>query len=170
MAQLLSLRAYARHRGVALQAVQKAIQTGRIRTVKDASGKDKIDPDISDREWGETTDASKQRSGPEGSGSASSASQTYAKARAMREAYLAQVAKLTYEEKIGKLVDADTVRTQTFETARVVRDAILNIPNRIAHELASETDPLNVQTLLTTELTKALEELANAGRRRAGIE
>src|SRR5262245_55045498 len=43
----LSLRAYARHRGVTLAAVQKARQTGRIPALADGS----IDPDTADAAW-----------------------------------------------------------------------------------------------------------------------
>ncbi|OFZ54968.1 MAG: hypothetical protein A2428_03075 [Bdellovibrionales bacterium RIFOXYC1_FULL_54_43] len=157
----LSLRAYAKHRGVALQAVQKAVKSGRITLVKGAKGKKGIDPASADRQWDETTDPGMQRS------QKSEATGTFQQARAMREAYRAKEAKLAYEERIGKLVSAERIKTEAFECARMVRDSILNIPNRIAHELAGETDPGKVHALLTVELNKALEELANAGKRRA---
>ena len=44
---VLGLRAYARHRGVSLTAVQKAIHSGRIPTTADG----KIDSDRADAEW-----------------------------------------------------------------------------------------------------------------------
>lgn len=161
MAKPLSLRAYAKHRGVTLQAVQKAIATGRIATVTTA-GKKGINPDQADRQWDATTDPGMQR----GQKQPTETSSTFQQARAMREAYLAKVAKLVYEERIGKLVSAEKVKAEAFEAARMTRDAILNLPNRISHELASETDPSKIHNLLTIELTKALEELANAGKRR----
>ena len=43
----MSLRAYARHRGVALSAVQKAIASGRIHPEPDGS----IDPIKADAHW-----------------------------------------------------------------------------------------------------------------------
>ena len=73
---------------------------------------------------------------------------------------MARIAKLLFEEKIGKLVDADSVKLKSFETARTIRDYILNIPNRISSELASENDPVKIHALLTKELTDSLNELS----------
>ena len=48
----MSLRAYAKHRGVAMSAVQKAIRAGRIPTTADG----KIDPAQADAEWARNTE------------------------------------------------------------------------------------------------------------------
>lgn len=63
--ELLSQRAYARHRGISQAAVWKAIQTGRISTVKVGAGV-KINPRTADREWSENTDRSKARNSETG--------------------------------------------------------------------------------------------------------
>ncbi len=154
----LTLRGYARHRGVSLTAVQKAIKDGRIKTSK-KKGKVGIDSESADKAWDATTDPAKQRKEKD-AGVATGG--TFQQARAMREAYLANIAKLNYEEKIGKLVDADVVRKILFEAWRITRDNILNISNRLAPQLASETDPHQVHLLLEAEHNRALEELANA--------
>lgn len=57
MAEGLSIRAYARHRGVSHAAVQKAIASGRITTLP--SGR--IDPVRADQEWADSTDRAKPR-------------------------------------------------------------------------------------------------------------
>ena len=49
----LSLRAYARRRGVSPEAVSKAVQTGRLKASV-VDGKI-VDPDLADREWNEHT-------------------------------------------------------------------------------------------------------------------
>lgn len=148
----MSLREYATHRGVTLRAVQKALETGRIQKSKDG----KIDAASADVSWNESTDPSKQR------GDTSSTSEAFAKARAAREAYNAKLAQLNYEQRSGNLVDSSAVRRRAFENARAVRDVLLNIPNRISGELAGETDPAKVHTMLTVEITRALEELTSA--------
>jgi len=48
---LLSLRAYAKHRGVSLAAVQKAVHSGRITPTADGL----IDSDRADAEWNAKT-------------------------------------------------------------------------------------------------------------------
>lgn len=47
----LSIRAYARHRGVSHVAVKKAIDTGRITALPDGT----IDPDTADVQWAQNT-------------------------------------------------------------------------------------------------------------------
>lgn len=153
MARLMSLRQYANHRGVALRAVQKAIETGRIQTVKGG----KIDQAAADIAWDRNSDPAKQRK--EGA-DIGATSQAFQKARAAREAYNAKIAQLNYEKMAGRLVDMEMVRLRSFENARAVRDALLNIPNRIASNLAGETDPIKIGNLLTTEINHALEELS----------
>jgi len=56
---LMGYREYARHRGCALRAVQKAIEAGRIKVVE-VDGKAKIDSNQADRDWTENTDPAKQ--------------------------------------------------------------------------------------------------------------
>lgn len=86
---------------------------------------------------------------------------SYAQSRAVREAYQARLAKLEYEHKSGKLVEVDKVKAAAFRTARTVRDGLLNLPDRVAHELAHETDPTKVHLRLSTEIRTVLEALAN---------
>ena len=68
--------------------------------------------------------------------------------------------KLEYEEKSGDLLKKDAVKKSAFETGRKVRDAILNIPDRVGAELASITDVFIVKEKLSKELIQALEELS----------
>lgn len=86
----------------------------------------------------------------------------YAKARAVREQYLARLAKIEFEERSGKLISRDEVTVAAFNKFRTFRDGILNIPDRVAALLAAESDPHKVHEILTTEIRKALLEFADA--------
>ena len=86
----------------------------------------------------------------------------YASARTMREAYRAKMARLDYEERKGKLVDAQKMYEEGFQPGRQIRDALLGIPDRMADILAAEPDPARVRQLLHDELTQALTELTRA--------
>ncbi|MBE0660757.1 MAG: hypothetical protein IH602_23890 [Bryobacteraceae bacterium] len=171
---LLSLRAYAKHRGVSLAAVQKAIKSGRIATTADGS----IDSERADADWSAKTRPGQKRrspapatvapvvpyvepprSDPGGAGGLD-----YFRARAIRESYLARLAKIEFEEKSAKLVSRDEVQIAAFTKARTVRDSLLNIPDRLAATLAAEADADNVHQMLTVEIRKALDELAGADR------
>lgn len=167
----VGVRAYARQRGVSPEAVSKAIKAGRLAesVTYDAKGNPKIDPTVADQEWGAFTHPTHggvrspkaekpvedEISAPKGNAAA-----TFAQSRAVKEAYLARLAKLEFEEKSGLLVNADAVKNEAFKLARIVRDGILNIPDRLSAELAAESDTFTVHKRLTDELRKALEALA----------
>jgi hypothetical protein len=105
-------------------AVQRAVTSGRISTVDG-----KIDPDRADREWRENTDQSKPRNritgkpkqarvsgepsepmdlaDADGAHGGNGMATGYARARAARELYQAQLAKLQLDRQRGALVRAD---------------------------------------------------------------
>jgi phage terminase Nu1 subunit (DNA packaging protein) len=77
-------------------------------------------------------------------------------ARAKRESYQAELARLKYEEQAGKLIDAEAVQNEAFKIARTVRDALMNLPDRVAAEFAGETNQFRIHTRLSEEIRKAL--------------
>ena len=87
---------------------------------------------------------------------------SYAGSRAVREGYAARLAKLDFEERSGKLVDADEVRAQLFALGRRARDRLLGIPDRLAPILAGQTDQAVIHRLLTEELERGLADLSTA--------
>lgn len=163
---LLSLRAYAKHRGVRLSAVQKAIKSGRIQTTPDG----RIDSEQADADWEARTRPGQGRVARRATAAVvgetpraeAAGGLDYFKARAIRESYLARLAKIEFEEKTAKLVSRDEVQVAAFTLARTVRDNLLNLPDRLAALLASESDAHRVHQILTEEIRKALDELAGA--------
>ena len=162
----LSASAYARHRGVSHVAVLKAIKTGRI--VKESDGT--IDPEKADAAWANNTSPAQQRKVPKKIEQAperpidpplAGSGPNYAQSRAIKEAYLARLAKLEYEEKSGVLIRADSVKVAWFNTLRVLRDRTLNLPDRLAPILAAETDPKCVREMLDAELRLILSDAAD---------
>lgn len=161
---LLSLRAYAKHRGVSHAAVQKAIRSGRIATNADGL----IDSERADAEWNAKTRPG-QRRGKQAQPATNEPAEApvaggldYFRARAIRENYLARLAKIEFEEKTAKLISRDEVQVAAFTKARTVRDNLLNIPDRVAATLAAESDADKAHQILTGEIRKALDELAGA--------
>ena len=158
---IMSLRAYARHRGVELSAVQKAIKTGRISTQPDG----RIDSEQADVEWEQNT----RRRAPSVAARAQDeddvpifgASQ-YTKARTVREHFQALLAKIEYEERTGKLVPRDEVQIAAFNKFRQFRDHMLNIPDRVAAVVAAETEAAKCYEVLATEVRRALNEFADS--------
>jgi len=61
----------------------------------------------------------------------------------------------------GELLEKDRVEKREFELGREVRDAVENVPNRVAALLAAEGDQHKVRKILLDELKKALEIMRN---------
>jgi len=169
----VTLTEYARQRGVSHEAVRKAVKVGRLAksVVFGPTGKARIIPSIAEAEWSANTDSAQQRvpavapprpvaePEPEQATRDEPRTATFQQARTLREAYMARLARLEYEEKSSLLVKADAVKNEAFKTARIVRDNILNIPDRVSAELANETNQFKVHQRLMLELRRALEEL-----------
>ena len=174
----MSYRAYARHRGVSPEAGSKAVKAGRITVEPDG----KIDPKRADREWEANTDPSKPLNSvsgnpkhrkPPGSpkipggdveaagGALPGGIPPYLQSRSIREAYLARLSKLEYEEKTGKLVNIDAVRVVGFNAARQARDKLMNMPDRLSPLLAGMDDSHEIHRLLSAEIRLLCEELSN---------
>jgi hypothetical protein len=142
----ISIRAYARHRGVSHTAVEKAIAAGRIGTLADGS----INPATADAEWERNTFYPHDSASPQ-----------YAQARTVHEHYRARLARLDYEERAGQLVSKAEVQVAAFNQYRRFRDAMLNIPDRISAQLAAEPDAARVYEILAAEIRKALGDFAD---------
>ncbi|MBU6141384.1 MAG: hypothetical protein KGP29_07540 [Proteobacteria bacterium] len=156
----LSIRGYARHRGVAESAVRKAIAQGRISKGKNG----KINPDLADKEWSQNSDpaqikAEKAFETPD-SQATSISGPSYQQSRAIKEAYGAKLLRLQFEKESKKLISIDDVKVSAFNAARMTRDRILNIPDRVIPQLVGKTNIFEMKEILKTELIKALEELS----------
>ena len=152
----LSIRAYARHRGVSHVAVKKAIDTGRISQETDGT----IDPDRADRAWEQNT-ASPRKPSPapkvlavpksprsvaqEPAAEAttptlSTGGTSLLQARTVNEVVKAQTNKVRLARLKGDLVDRSQAIAHVFRLARTERDAWLNWPARITAQMAAKLD------------------------------
>ena len=86
---------------------------------------------------------------------------TYQAARAMRERYNAMQAKLEYERAVGKLIEVDAVRAAAIDIGATTRSEVEQIPDRIAAELAAETDEARIHALLSEACEDALRRIAH---------
>jgi hypothetical protein len=158
MAKEMSAADYAKHRGIALKNVTKAIEEGRISAKKDGR-KWVIDQEKADIDWARNT--SQPRTNPGGEPAADFDNPSYAQSRAIKEAYLAQLKKLEYERELGALVDADQVRRDGYAAGKLVQSKMLAIPDRLAGQLAGMTDVNQIKRVLVDEIRYALSEVAD---------
>lgn len=173
---LLSINKFGKLIGRTGTAVRFAIKRGRIQ-VQVIEGRKYIDPETAVRDWERNTDkiASQKALKNVGKKPGPKPQQipykperyqglTTADAERREKVYKSRLSELKYLEQAGELVNIKDVKKQAFEAARKVRDAIMNIPARLCHELAAETDPHVLENRLAKELAQALESLARAKR------
>jgi hypothetical protein len=184
---LMTLAEYARHRGCDKKAVQFAIERGRIKRNEDGS----IDSDRADLDWQSNTHHAMSRHGPKPprsqpifsaharrdpavdiaagtlrrkqTGGPAGSGLDFLKARAIKATYEARLKKLAFEEKQGNLLSKQDVERMTFDRFRVLRDGLLNLPDRISGQLAAESQALKVQEMLKAEVRLALEKFVGVG-------
>ena len=75
--------------------------------------------------------------------------------------YQGKIAEQNFEREAGRLVYRDDVEQKAFKVVRVLRDQILAIPERLAGEVASTTDPREVKEIMYKEINQVLEYLSS---------
>lgn len=179
-----SLRAFAARKGNAVSYWHGQKERGRLVMVE-VNGKPMVDVEASEALLASTADPAKTHMAevnarqriaagqpapaqpvqvPEfqagGGAAGTSKNATYLQAKTAREVYEAKNAQLEYEERIGKLIRVDAVRATWAAAVSSTRDALLQIPSRLAPVLAAETDLAAVTLLLEDEIRQALAELS----------
>jgi len=170
----LSLRAYAKHRGVSLAAVQKAIKAGRVTTTADG----KIDPDIADNQWKSRTDPAKQQrkrkatpapppepeapSAPAEDGGAEpeASPDDYWKSRAAREYWESELSRLKAGREKGNLIVREAAEKAWGGMVVATRTKALYLPAQLANRLAAESDPVEIEQILKDAIYRLLSELS----------
>jgi hypothetical protein len=84
---------------------------------------------------------------------------TLAECQRLHERYKAALKQLEFDQKSGRLVSADEVKSAAFEIGRSIRDQIMNIAPRLGPILAGESDPNRITKMLHDQFRKALEQL-----------
>lgn len=85
---------------------------------------------------------------------------SYMEAKRQREMAEAKIAQLKLRQMEGDLVSIEKVRAASMRMARMLRDAVLGVPSRIAQTIANETDAHLVEQSLMASLRRALDDIA----------
>lgn len=155
----LSLRASAKVLGVSHVAVGKAIATGRLRAPAvawDRKGKPYLaDIELAKQQW-EDNASQPTKHAAEGKGAAL--------ADVQRDVAIERAQRLRFDNDIrrGRYMLVDEAQRTGFESGRVIREGLLNLPARLSAELAAENDERKVFARLDTEIRAALEAVAEA--------
>jgi len=138
MGQKVSLREYARIRGVRLNAVQTAINTGRIHKTADG----KIDVDEANKEWFMNTDPAKSRKAdPLFENSVEvpkSGMSSFQQAKTADIYYRAMLAKAKLKMITGETIDRKKAGQHAFNLGRSLRDLFVSFSTRYGALIAAE--------------------------------
>jgi transposase-like protein len=91
----------------------------------------------------------------------------YAKARALKETYLAWLRKLEFDQKRGALIEVDAAAEVVEQEYATVRERLLAIPGKVASRCVGR-DLAYIESSILLEISEALEEL-HAHRRQGEI-
>ena len=72
----------------------------------------------------------------------------------------ARKAEIEVAEMMKVLIPAKDVKDAAFESGRLLRDQLLNIPGRVAPIIAAERDPKKTREILEKEIRQCLETIA----------
>ena len=175
----VSLREYARRRGVSHVAVMKAIRAGRLTPEPDGT----LDPAKADAQWDARTDPARRPEPPEDEPAqadetppteptreeraptiepAPQGAATFTQARTAHEIAKAQRARIQVQRLREEVVDRAHATSEVFRLARRERDAWVNWPARVAALMAAELglDAHVMQKVLEAHVRDHLNELA----------
>ena len=176
----LSIRAYAKRRGVSHVTVLKASKAGRIPLEPDGT----VDPVKADAAWSRSSDPGRSNSKTVASkekmravadtavgsvretlkeqGLPAGGSVSFVQARTAHEIAKAHLARLRLQRMKGELIDRARTTAMVFRLAREERDTWINWPARVAALMASElgVEAHAMQKALETHVRAHLSELA----------
>jgi len=175
-AERMSIRAYAKHRGVDESAVRQAIKDGRLPNGArrdERTNRPYIVPDVADAEWAANTNPLYQ---PKAAAKAPGTKRRGKKlvidgitilpideAKRIQATLQLEGTRLDLEAKKGNLVPVDEAVRDVIDAVSseytAVRQRLLGIPTRLAAELALVEDAAEVRRLLEAAITEALCEL-----------
>lgn len=161
---------YAAHLGASKAYVTKLGHQGRL-VEREINGKLLIDVELTDRLIRNTTDMSKARNGANAAPSRTPSSAIapiadggkvdaiFRQAQAQERAYHAKLAELEWKKAIGELVPAADVTAELSRVFATFREAMQQIPGRVAAVLAAESDQARIHQVLDGEIRSALLHL-----------
>lgn len=150
---LISQAEWARKHGFSRQYANQLVKEGTLKAVEG-----KIDEEQADMALAAIRDLSKteKRSSQE----STELSTLLLKTRIKNEMERGKLLEARAKVEIGELISVDEVKQAAFNKARIVRDNLLNIPDRVANLLASVDDASKIHELLSQEIRNSLEGLS----------
>ena len=149
--------------GVTKQRISKSIQHGKLsKSLVMVDGKRMINLKIGLQEWAANIAPVQQIGGSKNMAKKTINQMNLSDLQLMQARYKTLTQKLDLDTKIKGLIPVEQIEKEYLYIARIVREVILAIPDRISAILAAETSERKVNNILTEKLHEALEGLKNA--------
>ncbi len=81
---------------------------------------------------------------------------TLADSKTFLTIFQGKIAEQKFDIEAGKLIYREEVEQKAFTVARVIRDQLLTLPERLSGELASSTDPKEIKEIMYKEINQVL--------------
>ncbi len=123
-------------------------------TMPRADGRTKTSVGMAIRQGGVST--------TEPDGGQSNTTLQYQKSRAVKESYAARLRKVEFEEKMGTIVHKEGIEKASFGVARILREKLKAVPNRLAPKVTVVTDQKENFIILQEEMESVIKEIQAA--------
>jgi hypothetical protein len=156
----ISIAAFARDRNVDEKAVRKGIASERIPPScvgLSRTGRKQVITDLEGARRAWDANAARVPLAPAVNGARQSLSEASTLAALERHRKL----RIDNDLREGLIVTVKAAKRAAFEDARIIREILLNLPPRLAAELAAETDPAKVFARLDEAIREALGDVAD---------
>ena len=144
---LITQAEWARRQGISREAVRKQIQRGQLCLVDGKVDEIQAQKDILKNNREKKASASIK--------------ELLLQAKLENEIERGRILKLERQEKENSLIPATKMKETLFRKGRIIRDTMLNLPDRVSSVLATMQDAGEIHILLTKEIRAILEELSN---------
>lgn len=193
MATTITVKEFAAKMGVSVQAVHKAINQRRlVKSVRKSKNGIVLDSKLAVTEWQDTLQRPSRskvilgdavvgggesrrpaeppipQNAPEPADDDTQKIKKLANIKnsiAVQQLYKAKLTQLEFEKRSGKLKSAELVNRELFALGKILKENLLNIPDRISAEIASMTDRTEVHNKLTQEIKICLNDLIEGIRK-----
>jgi hypothetical protein len=142
MGELVSQYEWAKRSGFSKQHANRLVKAGTIRLING-----KVDIDEANAMLASIKNPSRQET-RKGLQNVSDLSTLLLKTRIKNEMEKGKILEAKARAELGELVSVEEVKTAAYNKARVVRDNLLNIPDRVASQLASLDNEKKIHEIL----------------------
>jgi hypothetical protein len=154
---LISQTEWAKRQGFSKQYVNKLLKNGKIKLIdgmideKSANAvlQNQRDPNLPIR-----------RNGSNSYESQSDMHDLLVKTKLKNEIERGKLLEARVKSEIGQLISAEKVRRAMFAKGRIIRDGMMNIPDRVSSLLATISDAAKIHEILSNEIREVLTELS----------